>query len=819
MSYISQMPLMRARAADDGIAVNEILKYYRVSLLRAQVRLDLDLDGQQYVAEHQTWASYWPGEVFPGVDPRSQVQATTPAAASPATFPADVVAQPEVTISSTIMKEISMQSSPRIQLNNESQPATPNTTQSSIDANGGHNRNIEDEEELAKGQHSHKENRHQGRSREQPSKDRRNTDDDCSTHMSTSPSTPANKCALNSETVICGNCSQAGHSLADCTYNIDEYGYLNGCPRCNTLQRNYADCPCPKLPHDDYHYLITKRHGKPPLRCRWDFRLGYWKEFKDCVYQDDTNAMRPQTAAFAKERRDRGVVQSWNEIVLDPIWYGRTDWTTNVGKMVHPLDRELVGPYRRQVVDLSGDEDGVVGGGCGSGKGKGKRAAAEGGVDEYGRLRGEETHGVSAVDGSVQELQRGSNGDGEMQKEPQKSTMKPWSRYSRGPVCLDERSWKKRRLEDQSMDQQNQGGLVHQPNSGHGSHEGRHHDKPQVPKLDYQQQRARSNHGSISSHSPTPGHQAVNGYNNGQTHHPIPPQMAGPQDSQQRFGGPFTNNNNPSPPIGPRRHVLPNGMTSREYGRQKANEARAKLGPLPGWKPRNTYMRSETGNGYTKFSQNNVRGGFQRQQQNEAQQRMNGRFHDGRQGGGRGNFNYQDDRFPKGPQKMMQRMFDFRADALPPAQSMGRSGMQVNSNGFRVQQGVGGTPPGVPDGPISARIGDIIASRGQSQGHKKGYPRQSIQSGGQGNQQFKASIGHGSGPHQAQAPQVQQDGYQVKGNAAGQGLPPPGWDTGGYCVNCRSQGHVIEECEGNCGLCRGGGHMARDCRFFGLGAR
>jgi len=58
MSYISQMPMMRTRATSDGIVVNEVLKYYRVSLLRAQVRLDLDLDGQQYVAEHQTFASF-----------------------------------------------------------------------------------------------------------------------------------------------------------------------------------------------------------------------------------------------------------------------------------------------------------------------------------------------------------------------------------------------------------------------------------------------------------------------------------------------------------------------------------------------------------------------------------------------------------------------------------------------------------------------------------------------------------------------------------------------------------------------------------------
>lgn len=58
MLYVSQIPFMRMRAINDGIAVSEVVKWYRVSLLRAQVRLDLDLDGQMFVAESQAWASF-----------------------------------------------------------------------------------------------------------------------------------------------------------------------------------------------------------------------------------------------------------------------------------------------------------------------------------------------------------------------------------------------------------------------------------------------------------------------------------------------------------------------------------------------------------------------------------------------------------------------------------------------------------------------------------------------------------------------------------------------------------------------------------------
>ncbi|KAG4414713.1 hypothetical protein IFR04_012147 [Cadophora malorum] len=378
--------MMRTRATSDGIVVSEVLKYYRVSLLRAQVRLDLDLDGQQYVAEHQTFASFWPGEIFPGIDPRSHGQNAAREVASPASTHVAVLAQPEATISSTILKNISAQPGPGMASNKESEPEAPKRRQSAIDANGDHSLN-DQFEERAKDQQSQEDHRDSERSREPPAEDSRPTGrrDDSSTPMSISPLTLTHP--PNQEGLICGNCSEAGHSLADCTYNIDQYGYLNGCPRCNTLSHNYADCAAPIFAQDDYFYLITKRHGKPPLRCRWDFRLGYWKKFKECVYEDDTTAMRPQTAAFVKARRDKGVVQMWNEIVLDPIWYGRTDWSTNVGKMVHPLDKEWMNPYNRQVVYLSGEDNGGLGDRGREPEWKrGKRAAdGERGVDDLGR--------------------------------------------------------------------------------------------------------------------------------------------------------------------------------------------------------------------------------------------------------------------------------------------------------------------------------------------------------------------------------------------------------------------------------------------------
>ena len=676
----------------------------------------------------------------------------------------------------------------------ESEPETPKRPQSAIDASGNHSRN-EQSEERAKDQQSQEDHHRSERRRHIPAEVNRDSCDAGTTPMSISPPTTTHP--PNQEGLICGNCSEAGHSLADCTYNIDEYGYLNGCPRCDTLSHNYADCPAPKFAHDDYFYLITKRHGKPPLRCRWDFRLGYWKRFKESVYQDDATAMRPQTPWFAKDRRDRGVVQMWNEIVLDPIWYGRTDWTTNVGKMVHPLDKEWVNPYNRKSVDLSGDGDGGYGGLGDGGREpewkRGKRGAD--GVDEYGRLRREDFGEVSTNGGPVQEVCAGDGQSQSMSTRPPKPTIQPWSRNGRSQGDgQDGRSWKKRRLEDQRVEQLSHGHMFDQAETNNGNDQDRRYDNSQGWNHGFQQQVGiGSNNGSVSSPSPTPGQHPGNGFQTFPAQSQGPTQTAPPYVEQQRPPT-FQDIQNPFPPIGPAQ--VPIGMTSREYGKYKAEEARRKLGPIPGWKPRNTQARNDNGNGngHKKSWQNNGSGGFHRRDQGH--HKADGRPHDQNH---RDNLGHHGSRDLQNSQGFPQRNFDFRAGALPPAQPLGRPGVQINrpqaqtsrnSNTFNTQHS-GFTPSQpVAEGPNSTRVAAIMAARvgGQKNADRKQGGKNA---GGVGNQQFNRRHGH----------------------------QQPGTDSEGYCVNCRSHGHVIEECEGNCGLCRAGGHKARACRFFGLGGR
>ena len=685
--------------------------------------------------------------------------------------------------------------------NNESEPKSPKRPQSAIDANGNHSRNDESKER-ARDQQSQEDHRLSERSREPPGEDNRNSHDASSTPMSISPPTSAHP--PNPEGVICGNCSEAGHSLADCTYNIDEYGYLNGCPRCNTLSHNYADCPAPKFAHDDYFYLITKRHGKPPLQCRWDFRLGYWKKFKECVYQDDATAMRPQTAAFAKERRHMGVVQMWNEVVLDPIWYGRTDWTTNVGKMVHPLDKELINSYNRQRVDLSGEDNGGWGDGGRVPEWKrGKRAAdGERGVDEYGRLRREQSCDLQVDGGPLHEVRAGGGQSQSMSRRRPKPTMQPWSRNRQlQNGGQDGRSWKKRRLEDQLMEQQSQGQVFGQVGTSYGNDQGRRYDISQGWNRGFRQQvGVGSNNGSVSSFSSMPGHHPGNGFENFPTQPQGPTQRA-PPHAEQQTPPTFQDIQSPFPPIGPAQ--VPNGMTPREYGKYKAEEARRKLGPIPGWNPRNTKMSHDNGhgNGHKRPWHNNGSGSFQRREQ--SQQQGHGRSHDPRQ---RNNQGLQGIRNPGESQNILQGNLNFRATSLPPAQPSGRPGVPIDglrvqasrhSNAFDAQHGFATLQP-LAEVHITEGIGGIIASRG----------------GGQNNSDRKQDgKSAGGGGYQ------QSNGRHDPGHERGTQHRLPEGDAGGYCVNCKSHGHVIEDCEGNCGLCRAGGHKARECRFFGLGTR
>ncbi|KAH7351286.1 hypothetical protein BKA65DRAFT_500139 [Rhexocercosporidium sp. MPI-PUGE-AT-0058] len=290
---------------------------------------------------------------------------------------------------------------------------------------------------------------------------------------------------------------------------------------------------------------------------------------------------------------------------------------------------------------------------------------------------------------------------------------------------------------------------------------------------------------------------AERGFGNGD------PQMDPPEAEQQTLVS-YNDDDNPFPLIQPGR---------------RNDDARVNPGPAPGWEPWHRQGTTGHNNGQKNLSlQNNGNGkssqnrGFKNQHQGRRQ--MSNRGHGQALGS---EFGHQS----RSTQNSPQGGFQATTRALPPAQPFSRTGMQVDGLQAQAAQQFGsfGTrhrmtrPAPVAPGPNHARVGGTLPWRGQNNGSQRN---------GNGMQNGNGEQVQGNRYFNAGCQQIQQQGNQPRGRAAMQSsrlVPQPDRSTRGYCINCQSRGHVIEECERICSLCRAGGHKARECRFFGLSAR
>ncbi|KAI1844833.1 hypothetical protein JX266_009061 [Neoarthrinium moseri] len=65
---------------------------------------------------------------------------------------------------------------------------------------------------------------------------------------------------------VCGNCQRAGHTIRDCVGPVDDYGEIDGCPKCNTRGSHiYDNCPFRETT-EDFDLIYRYRQRKPPLK-------------------------------------------------------------------------------------------------------------------------------------------------------------------------------------------------------------------------------------------------------------------------------------------------------------------------------------------------------------------------------------------------------------------------------------------------------------------------------------------------------------------------------------------------------------------------
>ncbi|KAE9379577.1 hypothetical protein N431DRAFT_460829 [Stipitochalara longipes BDJ] len=300
MEYASQFGVMRQKAAEEKRSFVLVLEYYRGRLLQLHTSCpDMPPSIQQYRAEYQTWSSFWPEQPFPGIEP---ILPIAPPPAPPSTGTPSVSGDLE--LSSTTPDLPARPIIPGTANLATAHPGlTPQATQApsfpQISASG---------EKVT----------HKTKTQEEI--------------ISEAVPQPVERVQY------CGACYQKGHQLRDCTHKTDPYGFLNGCPRCNTTRHNFDQCgghmhgknKGQKSPSNIFYLMVVKRIGKPPIRSAIDFRFLNPERFASLERY-------PQTCQFAAARRKNKIMQEVHQQIDDPSWVN----PESIGSQVHPWDAKL----------------------------------------------------------------------------------------------------------------------------------------------------------------------------------------------------------------------------------------------------------------------------------------------------------------------------------------------------------------------------------------------------------------------------------------------------------------------------------------------
>lgn len=112
------------------------------------------------------------------------------------------------------------------------------------------------------------------------------------------------------EKIFCTRCSKDDHRLKDCV-NCSHDGYMDGCPKCRTLDHHFFKCHIASKPNGEYHFTRHCRRNRPPWRLMKDHRdCRKTLDGKDMSDPDDI----PWTVEFSK----RNINSVLSRTVVDP---------------------------------------------------------------------------------------------------------------------------------------------------------------------------------------------------------------------------------------------------------------------------------------------------------------------------------------------------------------------------------------------------------------------------------------------------------------------------------------------------------------------
>ncbi|KAI1115673.1 hypothetical protein F5Y14DRAFT_449783 [Nemania sp. NC0429] len=111
---------------------------------------------------------------------------------------------------------------------------------------------------------------------------------------------------------VCGNCGADSHNAAFCV-KTGESGWMEACPKCDSLRHLYETCPRRVKGEEDFTYLIFNRQRKPPVKSRMILGKVIKKELErdGTAWKSSTTLQLPYSSMFARQEARQNRPEDW----------------------------------------------------------------------------------------------------------------------------------------------------------------------------------------------------------------------------------------------------------------------------------------------------------------------------------------------------------------------------------------------------------------------------------------------------------------------------------------------------------------------------